>query len=57
MIELFSSWLLVKGNDYCHFRIRFVSEITFTAILLDKEHRGHPSHFENRILVHRAFLR
>jgi hypothetical protein len=57
MIELFSSWLLVKGNDHCHFRIRFVSEITFTAILLDKEHRGHPSHFENRILVHRAFLR
>jgi hypothetical protein len=29
MIELLSSWFLVKGNDHRHFHIRFVILIIF----------------------------
>jgi hypothetical protein len=40
MIEPFSSWFLVKGDDRHHFHIRFA--IGMIAISLDREHRGHP---------------
>jgi hypothetical protein len=32
MIEVVSSWFLVKGNDHPHFHTRFVIGIIFTAL-------------------------
>jgi hypothetical protein len=42
IIEVFSSCVLEKGDDHCHLRSGFVIGMFFTAILLDKEHRGNP---------------